>query len=125
MNVSGNFWVSHEFYTITQNGKKQLNRCLKKPHSFHASCSGSDFYEIVSPKFDELPLVVNCASDLEYLQASFDSTAFRDNFPNVDGLNDLSFDSDDTLLDPCPTFDGRTFKNILVLFFHDKQDQKV
>ena len=59
VDISGKFWVSHEFYTISEYGRKQLGTCLKKPHSFHASCSGNDFYQIASPKFDDLPLVVN------------------------------------------------------------------
>ena len=114
VNVSGNIWLSQEFYTLSEYGRKQLRGCLKKPHSFHGSCSRSDFYQIASPKFDDLPLVVNCASgELELLQASFESNVFGENIKisNLDGQDDLSSNSDMALSDPCPMFEGKTFMN--------------
>ena len=114
VDISGNFWNSHEFYNLSQHGKEQLSRCLKKPHTFHAACSRSDFYQIANPKFDDLPLVVNSTfQNLEFLQPSIESNVFYENvtISNLDGQDDLSSNSDIALSDPCPMFEGKRFMN--------------
>ena len=117
MNISGKFWNSHEFYNLSQHGKEQLRSCLKKrkPHIFHSACSRSDFYEIASPSFEDLPIVVNSAfENVEYVQATFESNIFSENvtISNLDGQDDLSSVSEDPLFDPCPMYEGSTLKNI-------------
>ena len=46
IDLSGNSFVSYEFYELNSYGRQQLCKCLKKPHTFHGSCSNRDFYQI-------------------------------------------------------------------------------
>ena len=55
VDVCGNIFTTHEFYSLTNNGKQQLSKCMKKPHAFDGACIGNDFYQISEKKFYDLP----------------------------------------------------------------------
>ena len=114
VNISGNIWNCHEFYNFSQHGKERVRKCMKKPHLFHASCSQSDFYQTVTPTFDDLPLVVNNTSGVsDFFQTSCESNVDYENvrIPNYDGEDDTSSASELSLFDPSPEFQGRELLN--------------
>ena len=55
VDVATNSYIKHQFYNITQYGKKQLSKCMKNPHVFDNCRIGRTYYETVNYNFYDLP----------------------------------------------------------------------
>ena len=85
VDICGQTFVTHKFYTLSEHGKQQLARCLKKTHTFHASCTGEEFYQIADCHGYDLPFiyVVDLKSTIEYHDTSIPNLDGQYDFPNV------------------------------------------
>ena len=55
VDVANNSFIKHQVYNLTQYGKIQLSKCMKKPHSFDSCRTGRTYSETVNYKFYDFP----------------------------------------------------------------------
>ena len=57
--VSGNHIKNYEMFNLSDNGRKQLSQCHKKPGTIHGCCSKREFYCEGNYSFQDMELQIN------------------------------------------------------------------